>query len=301
MPSQRRRSESGKQKRDSAEFGWIETEVPDAESKRQLWVRLTVCGLVALVAALGYRHIGDALTLESLAWHESSLRQFQATHPVLVYGLAFLIYVVVTGLSLPGALVLTLVYGWYFGLLRGVILVSFASTAGATVAFLFSRYLLRDLIQIRLGDRLAVFNRALEREGAFYLFTLRLIAAVPFFVINLVMGLTPLSVATYWWVSQLGMLPATIVYVYTGSTVPDLNTLARQGVGGTPLQLVVTFAVLGLFPLAVKRVMQRIRPAAAPEHIGSPSRTSFHGMDNKPESQLLLCKRDTDTATDAGP
>ena len=113
-------------------------------------------------------------------------------HPVLVYGAAFVVYVVVTGFSLPGAAVLTLVYGWYFGWLRGLVLVSFASTAGATMAFLLSRFLFRDAIQKRFGDRLQNFNQSLEKEGPFFLFTLRLIPAVPFFIINAVMGLTPI-------------------------------------------------------------------------------------------------------------
>ena len=107
-----------------------------------------------------------------IAQQESQLRSFQQEHPILVYGAAFLIYVVVTGLSLPGATVLTLVYGWYFGLLEGIVLVSFASTAGAMAAFLLSRFLFRDTIQVRFGERLAGFNQALEKEGPFFLFTL---------------------------------------------------------------------------------------------------------------------------------
>jgi uncharacterized membrane protein YdjX (TVP38/TMEM64 family) len=156
---------------------------------------------------------------------ETGLREFQTNHPVLVYLMAFLIYVCVTGLSLPGAAALTLVYGWYFGLLPGVILVSFASTTGATVAFLFSRFIFRDAIRNRFAERLVKFDQALQLEGAFYLFTLRLIPIVPFFVINLVMGLTRLKIWTFWWVSQLGMLAGTIVYVYAGSTLPSLMNL----------------------------------------------------------------------------
>jgi uncharacterized membrane protein YdjX (TVP38/TMEM64 family) len=154
---------------------------------------------------------------------------------------------------------LTLLFGWYFGFWRGLVLVSFASTAGATVAFFLSRYFFRDTIQKRFGDRLTAFNKALEREGAFYLFTLRLIPAIPFFVINVVMGLTPIRPRTYWWVSQVGMLPGTAVFVYAGSTVPNLTTLAEKGVGGilSP-QLIVAFVLLGIFPLIVKKVMQRL-------------------------------------------
>ncbi|MFC1758980.1 TVP38/TMEM64 family protein [Planctomycetota bacterium] len=218
--------------------------------------------MVGAAVFFAYQKFGDALTLKSLASKEVELRQYQVDNPVLVYGVAFLIYVVVTGLSLPGAAVLTLVFGWYFGFARGLILVSFSSTAGATVAFLLSRYLLRDAIQGRFGDKLASFNESLRREGAFYLFTLRLIPAVPFFVINVVMGLTPLKTSTFWWVSQFGMLPATAVFIYAGSQFPDLKTLADKGAGGvlTP-QLIAAFVALGLFPLAVKKIMAKLRPS----------------------------------------
>lgn len=230
------------------------------------WQKLAVLGVVVAAAIFGYLQFRDALTLQSLAQQESALRSYQHEHPLLVYAAAFLIYVTVTGLSLPGAAVLTLVCGWFFGFWRGLLLVSFASTTGATVAFFVSRFLLRDSIQQRFGDRLAAFNQALEREGAFYLFMLRLIPAVPFFVINVVMGLTPIRPPTFWWVSQLGMLPGTAVYVYAGSSVPNLATLAEKGVSGilSP-QLLVAFALLGLMPLVLKKIVQRLRPTPAAE------------------------------------
>lgn len=226
------------------------------------WVKLLLLGGVLLASGLGYWQFRDALTLHSLSARESALRALQQDHALLVYGMAFLVYVAVTGLSLPGATVLTLVCGWFFGFAGGLPLVSFASTAGATVAFLVSRFLLRDSIEHRFGERLATFNQALEREGAFYLLILRMIPAVPFFVINVVMGLTPIRTRTFWWVSQLGMLPGTAVYVYAGSSVPDLATLAEKGVRGivTP-QLLVAFALLGLVPLVLKKLVQRFRPA----------------------------------------
>lgn len=229
-------------------------------SNSKPWLKLTILLAVVIAIIAGYTQLGDSLTLQSLAAKESQLRQFQSDYPILVYAVAFGIYVLVTGLSLPGAAILTLVYGWYFGLARGVVLVSFASTMGATLAFLLSRYLLRETIQNKFGDRLTAFNENLEREGAFYLFTLRLIPAVPFFVINVVMGLTPMRVLTFWWVSQLGMLAGTIAYVYAGSSVPDLSTLAENGVSGvlTP-RLGTAFAILGIFPLAARWVMKLIR------------------------------------------
>lgn len=227
------------------------------------WLKPVLIVAIIAVAALLYIQFGHLLSLESLAARESALRAFQADHPYLVYGIALLIYVVVTGLSIPGASPLTLVYGWYFGLWPAVLLVSFASTAGATLAFLLSRYLLRESVQTKFGGRLHAFNDRLQKEGAFYLFTLRLIPAVPFFVINLVMGLTPIKAVTFWWVSQVGMLPGTIVYVYAGSRVPDLTVLANEKAGAvfSPsqlLQLAIAFALLGIFPLLAKKVLAHV-------------------------------------------
>lgn len=250
------------------------------------WKKLVVLVVVGAAATIGFVMFRDTLTFQNLAAKEAELRSFQQDNVMLAYGAAFLLYVAVTGLSLPGATVLTLACGWFFGFWRAVVLVSFASTTGATVAFLVSRFLLRDSIQSRFGEKLATFNRALEREGAFYLFVLRLIPAVPFFVINVVMGLTPIRTKTYWWVSQFGMLPGTAVYVFAGASVPNLATLAEKGAKGilTP-QLLVAFALLGLVPLILKKILQRFRPAsstaeseinaAAPKVDGSPRGSSF--------------------------
>ena len=226
------------------------------------WRKLGLIVLLGVAAVVGFLQFSDALTLENLAAQEAELKTYQRDHPLLVYGVAFVIYVAVTGLSLPGATVLTLTCGWFFGLWRGILLVSFASTTGATVAFLVCRYLLRKPIQDRFGERLATFNQSLDREGAFYLFMLRLIPAVPFFVINVVMGLTPLRAKTFWWVSQLGMLPGTAVYVYAGSSVPDLSTLADQGVSSilSP-QLMVAFVLLGIMPLVLRKLISWLRPS----------------------------------------
>ncbi len=221
-------------------------------------VRLALLLGFALLFLAVFLSFRDQLTLSALSRRETELRHAIESQPVLAFGVAFSVYVLVTGLSLPGATPLTLVCAWLFGLWRGLVLVSFASTAGATVAFLISRYLFRDALQAKFGERLAGFNAALEREGAFYLFTLRLIPAVPFFVINVVMGLTPIKTGTFWWVSQLGMLPGTAVYVSAGASVPSLRVLADKGVGGllSP-QLLAAFVVLGLFPLVVKTVFDR--------------------------------------------
>jgi uncharacterized membrane protein YdjX (TVP38/TMEM64 family) len=218
---------------------------------------------VLVVAAVGYAQFGDVLSFHFLATKESGMQAFKSGHPVLVVGIAFAIYVAITGLSLPGAAILTLVYGWFFGFSQGLLLVSFASTAGATLAFLFSRFVLRDTIVAKFGERLKKVNSALEKEGAFYLFTLRLLPVMPFFIINLLMGLTPVKTRTYWWVSQLGMLPGTAVYVYAGSQVPSLQTLADKGAGGILSPgLLIAFVLLGIFPIAVKKIMNKIKKSA---------------------------------------
>lgn len=233
-------------------------------------LKIAVLAVLAAVIGAAYWKFGNPETLAWLAEQETALRTFQSDSPVLVYGVAFLAYVAVTGLSLPGAALMTLLMGWYFGWGPATLLVSFAATAGATVAFLLSRYLFRDTIQSRFGDKLTSFNEALDREGAFYLFTLRLIPAVPFFVINVVMGLTKLPVATYWWVSQVGMLAGTAVYCYAGSRIPDLQTLTQEGAsavfsGSQLLQIGIAFTLLGVFPLAAKKLIGLVRPVAAVE------------------------------------
>lgn len=220
-----------------------------------------VLALLALVgvAIAAYLSFGDELTLERLAERETQLRRLQQSHAVLVFVAAFCIYVGVAGLSLPGATVLTLSYAWFFGFWRAFLLVSFASTAGATVAFLLSRHLFRAFMERQFGEHLDAFNDALEREGAFYLFTLRLIPLVPFFVINAVMGLTRLRTATFWWVSQVGMLPGTAAYVYAGASVPDLESLSKDGFSAVSPQMFIAFALLGILPLALKRAVTAYR------------------------------------------
>lgn len=231
-------------------------------SRATTWVKLSVLTLLAVAGIVIYVRYGDLLSLEALAARESQLRAVQQKHPLFTYGAAFLVYVSVTALSIPGATGLTLLYGWFFGFWRAVLLISLASTAGATLAFLIARFFLRGPIQNRFGHRLRAFNQALEEEGAFYLFSLRLIPVVPFFVLNLVMGLTPIRTWTYWWVSQIGMLPATCVYVYAASSVPDLQTLADRGAGSilTP-NVLIAFTALGLFPWAARKMVQWLRSA----------------------------------------
>jgi len=237
----------------------ISSKATNMSSQPSRFIKPIVIVTLLAIAGILYWRFGDWLSLKYLADQETAIRAFGRDHPVLVPGIAFGIYVLATGLSLPGAAVLTLVMGWYFGFARGLVLVSFASTTGATIAFLLSRYLFRETIENRFGTRMKTFQDRLRREGAYYLFSLRLIPAVPFFIVNLVMGLTPIRTRTYWWVSQLGMLPGTAVYVYAGSAVPSLKQLAREGVGGilTP-GLIFAFVLLGTFPLLVKTLLNRM-------------------------------------------
>ncbi len=203
--------------------------------------------LVGAFFALGGQRY---LTLEQLRAQQDAAQAYFLSHPWQT-ALAYLaVYVAVTGLSLPGAAVLTLFGGAVFGLLWGTVIVSFASSIGATLAFLVSRFLLRDWVQGRFGDKLKPINDGVAREGAFYLFALRLVPAFPFFVINLVMGLTPIRTWTFYWVSQLGMLAGTIVYVYAGTQLAEFRLSA---------ELVVAFTLLGLFPLVAKKTLDAIK------------------------------------------
>jgi uncharacterized membrane protein YdjX (TVP38/TMEM64 family) len=238
-----------------------ETGIPPPAPGRGSYVRrLAVLTGLLLVAGAALAFARGRLDIESLAARETQLRGLVAEHPATALIGAFLVYVIVTGLSLPGATAMSVLYGWLFGFWTAIVLVSFASTSGATVAFLLSRYLLGEFVQARYGHRLTAFNRAIEREGAFYLFTLRLIPQVPFFVLNAVMGLTKLPVRTYWWVSQLGMLPATCVFVFAGASAPSLKTVAERGLSSLlDWKLIVALTLLGVMPLALKKVVDVVR------------------------------------------
>ncbi len=186
-----------------------------------LGLALVVVALLLAIAPSG------TLSLDHLAGREQELRTAVERHPVGTFAAAWTIYVGVTGLSIPGATALTLVYAWLFGFWPALLLVSLASTTGATLAFVAARYLLRDLARRSLEKLPLAMRRALEEDSSYYLFSLRLVPLVPFFAINLLMGLTPISVARFWWVSQLGMAPGTAAYVYAGSSVPALGVLAN--------------------------------------------------------------------------
>jgi len=219
--------------------------------------RIMLAILIIGVAWMYWR-FGDALSLNYLAQREAVLRQYRIDSPWLAAMMATFIYVTVAGLSIPGATILTLVYGWYFGFWQSLVIVSIGSTGGATVAFLLTRYFFRDMIQQKFASRLQSVQHAIAREGAFYLFSLRLMPGIPFFVINALMGLTRIHVWTFWWVSQIGMLPATVAYVYAGSRFPSLQKMASEGVGKVlSWQLLLAFTIIGILPLVLKWTVGR--------------------------------------------
>ncbi len=214
------------------------------------WKKVLVIVAIAVLVALFFAFdLQRYLTLAELKARQEAFQQFYAGNRLLTLGLYFVLYVVVTALSLPGAAVMTLAGGALFGFLPALIVVSFASSIGATLAFLVSRFLLRDWVQARFRDRLKALNTGIEREGAFYLLTLRLVPVFPFFVINLVMGLTPMRALTFYWVSQVGMLAGTAVFVNAGTQLGQIESLS----GILSPGLLFSFILLGIFPLIARK------------------------------------------------
>ncbi len=199
--------------------------------------------------------LNQYLTLSYLKASRVSFQALFAGHPVLVLGGYALLYIVVVALNLPGAAIMTLAGGALFGFVTGLIVVSFASSIGATLACFVARHLFQGWVQARFKDRLVKINQGVEKEGSFYLFTLRLIPVVPFFVINLVMGLTRLPLRRFYWVSQLGMLPGTAVYVNAGK---ELGQISKMGDILSP-SLIISFILLGVFPLITKKLVNLYR------------------------------------------
>ena len=211
--------------------------------------------IILLVALFFVFDLGQYFNLEYLKEKQAAMDAYYEREPVTTTVSYFLLYVIITGLSLPGAAILTLAAGAIFGVLWGTIVVSFASTIGATLAFLFSRYLFREAIQGRFADKLTAINRGMDEEGAFYLFTLRLVPIFPFFIINLVMGLTTIRVLTFFLVSQVGMLAGTIVYVNAGTQIARIEQLKDI----LSLELILSFALLGIFPLLAKKTVDYLK------------------------------------------
>lgn len=216
---------------------------------------LVLSAVITAIAAFFYFDLNTLLTLENFKSQQEAITDYYQSNRLLTVMVFFAAYVAVTGLSLPGAAVMTLVAGAIFGLLWGVIIVSFASTMGATLAFLVSRFILRDSVQQKFGDRLKTINKGVEKDGAFYLFALRLVPAVPFFVINMVMGLTPIRALTFYWVSQVGMLPGTVVYVFAGTQIAEINS-----VGGIfSADIIGAFVLLAIFPFLARKCLDWLK------------------------------------------
>ena len=218
--------------------------------------KIALISLIALLVFIFfYFDFHQYADLGFLKTQQKHIAEYNIAHPVYAALIFFITYIAVTGLSLPGAAIMTLAGGAIFGLLKGTLLVSFASTIGATLAFLASRYLFRKPLQQRFTTRLQVINHGVEKDGAFYLFTLRLVPAFPFFIVNLVMGLTPINTLTFFLVSQLGMLAGTIVYINAGTQLTQINALNDIF---SP-ELIISFTLLGVFPLIAKKVIDFIQ------------------------------------------
>jgi pyruvate/2-oxoglutarate dehydrogenase complex dihydrolipoamide dehydrogenase (E3) component/uncharacterized membrane protein YdjX (TVP38/TMEM64 family) len=219
---------------------------------RKLLLLLVIAALVAVFFALD---LGRFFSLDYIKAARADFAALYAARPAWVIGVFFAIYVAVAALSLPGAAIMTLLAGAIFGLWVGTLVVSFASSIGATLAMLVSRYVLRDSVKARFGARLADIDKGIARDGAFYLFTLRLVPVFPFFVINLLMGLTSIKAGTFYWVSQLGMLAGTLVYVNAGTQLAQISSL--QGILSPGL--IGSFVLLGIFPLVAKKIVDAVQ------------------------------------------
>ena len=215
---------------------------------KQIIIILVIAGVLGVFFYLDF---GQYLSLEYIKEQQTNFLEFYKENTLLAMGAFTGVYIVSTALSLPGAVLLTLLGGALFGLFVGTILVSFASSIGATLAFLVSRLLLRDLVQNKFGSYLKSFNDGVQKDGGFYLFTLRLIPAVPFFVINLVMGLTPMRMLSFFLVSQIGMLAGTIVFINAGTQLAQLDSLS----GILSPEIIFSFVLLGIFPFLARKLV----------------------------------------------
>lgn len=224
--------------------------------------------IAAIVGSFFLFDLGQYLTLESVQSRLSDLETFRDQNFLLTAGIYFVFYVAVAALSIPAALIITLLGGAVFGVFWGTLLVSFASSIGATLAFLVSRLLLRDWVQQRFGKYLAPINRGIEKDGAFYLFSLRMVPLFPFYIINLLMGLTPIRAWSFYWVSQLGMLLGTAVYVNAGSELAQISSLS--GLVSAPV--LISFSLLGLFPLVARIIVNALQANKALRQFKKPSR-----------------------------
>lgn len=226
------------------------------QSKGKLISKIVVIAVLVLMVALFFVFdLGRYFTLDYMKHSQARFAEYYAEHQIAVIAVYMLIYIVMAALSLPGAAIMTLAGGALFGLVIGTIAVSFASTIGATLACFVARFILRDWVQSKVGEKLKSINDGVEKEGAFYLFTMRLIPAFPFWLVNLAMGSTKIRLFTFYWVSQIGMLAGTIVYVNAGKELGKLDSLS----GILSPSLILSFVLLGLFPITVKKLMEWYR------------------------------------------
>lgn len=211
--------------------------------------------IVVCIALFFFLPLNEYLSLEYLQQQRRAIVDLYLAHPVLFITTYIAVYVVLTGLSIPSATLLTLIGGAVFGLKTGTIVIMSASTLGAVCAFILARYVLRDYVQEKFSNYLHQINRGITEEGAFYLFGLRVAPVVPYFVVNFVMALTPIRLWTYYWVTQIGMLPGTILYVNSGKELGQLQSLS----GILSWSLIVSLVALGLFPLVAKKIVDVIK------------------------------------------
>lgn len=219
--------------------------------------------LTVLISVFFLFDFGQYFDLAFIKAKQADIDTFYIANPITTALSFFFIYIIVTGLSLPGAAIMTLIGGAIFGLVWGTVLVSFASTIGATLAFLVSRYILRDAIQKKFARQLKPVNEGIEKDGGFYLFTLRLVPAFPFFIINLVMGLTHIRTIMFFLVSQIGMLPGTIVYINAGTQLAQVNEPGDI----LSFKLIASFTLLGIFPLLAKKTVDFIQTKRNVSHV----------------------------------
>jgi len=233
---------------------------------------LALALLAATVAAYFAFDLGQYFTLDFVKARQQSFADYYAAHPLQAIAIYFALYLVVAALSLPGAAILTLAGGALFGLLTGTLIVSFASTLGATLAFLASRYFLRDWVRARFRGRVDAIDAGVEKDGAFYLFTLRLVPLFPFFLVNLLMGLTAIRAGTFYRVSQAGMLAGTLAYVNAGTQLARIDSLS----GILSPSLLASFAILGMLPLAGRKILDAIKARKVYRQWPKPARFDYN-------------------------
>lgn len=219
---------------------------------KKIVLAISICLIIVLTRKF---ELSNCLTLDYIQEHLNGIQAFVQRSPLLSTGAFFAVYIAVTALSIPGATVMTLTAGALFGLFKGTLIVSFASSIGATLSFLVSRYLFKQSVEQKYENKLSTFNLGIEKNGALYLFSLRLIPAFPFFLINILMGVTSIKTAVYYIVSQVGMLPGTIVYVNAGKELAGIKNVA----GIVSPSVLFSFCLLALFPFLAKFVLKFIK------------------------------------------